>query len=173
MGYMLIPIFALILLAILFANAVRPNTNRPLGKRVGIVIVCLVGSSYLISDVSFHLFDYSRIRTFRQEDLKEVRIGTRALTSPEEIGTVCSSLRTTEWFESRHGGWGQELPLVFRTNSGQEYSYRIAFYKVHPGAVILHRIGGNDTYMLGDVGFNSKLPEVLLQLGISLPEGNQ
>jgi len=123
----------------------------------------------LVSDVGFHAADFSRIRNLRQEDLAQVRIGEHVLTSPQDIAAICSTLRKTEWFESQHGGWAEELPLTFKTTTGREYSYRVAYYRVHPGAVILHRVGGPGGYMLGDVGFNAHLPDVLSRMGISLP----
>jgi hypothetical protein len=101
---------------------------------------------------------------------RAIRIGNRVLTSEQDIEAICSVLRETEWFEVQHGGWGEELPMTVRTGKGHEYRYRIGYYKVHHDAVILHRVGGDKTYLLGEVGFNSQLPGLLSRMDISLPQ---
>lgn len=166
--FALFPLFGLLLLVTLFVIAVRRRERWPAHKWVSIAFVSLVGSFYLIVSVAFHVSDYHRIRSLRAGDLSEIRIGDNLITSPQDIESICSALQTTDWFESQHGGWGKEFPLVLKTAAGHEYSYRIAYYKVHSGVVILRRIGGDQTYILGDVGFSSKLLEVLSRIGIHL-----
>lgn len=168
--FMLFPLLGLVLVTALFVTVLRRGAQWSLSKRVGAMAASVVAASYLIVNISFHLLDYSRVRGFRQEDVVEIEIADRVLTSPQDIRAICTALQTTEWFESRHGGWGEELPLTFKTATGREYTYRVAYYRVHPGVVILHRIGGNGTYLLGDVGFSSELPDVLTRMGIALPQ---
>jgi hypothetical protein len=170
MGFLVFPVFCLILLTFLFAGAVLPQGPQwSVRRRAAIAFMCMVGGAYFSAVVAFHMIDFWRVRNFRPENILEITVGDRVLTSDQNIASICSVLHETEWFEAQHGGWTQELVMTFKTRTGDEYRYRIGYYKVHPGAVILHRIGGERSYLLGTVGFNAQLPDVLSRWGISLP----
>jgi len=93
MGLMLFPILGLVLLAILFVSAIRARASWSLFKRLGVIVICVFGAAYLVSDIGFHVSDFSRIRNLRQEDLAQVQFGEHVLTSPQDIAAICSTLR--------------------------------------------------------------------------------
>lgn len=106
--FMLFPLLGLVLLAIFFITAFRRGTRWSPPKRLGALVGCVAVASYLISNIAFHVSDFSRIRAFRQEKLSEIRVGDHVLTAPHDIAAVCSTLNRMDWFESRHGGWGKD-----------------------------------------------------------------
>lgn len=136
MAFMLFSLLGLVLLIALLVSAVHRSRRLSSVKRAGAIFISVVAGSYLILNISFHFLDYSRLRSFRPEDLVEIRVADHVVTSVQDIRVICASLKATEWFDSSHGGWGEELPLIFKTTTGREYTYRVAYYRVHPGAVI-------------------------------------
>jgi hypothetical protein len=115
-------------------------------------------------EMSFH-YD---LRSLQPKNIVEISVGEHHFTDQFSITQIVDALKSSEWYSSNHGGWGDETPIVLRTTSGNVWQMMVGYHFAQHGAVVIKSSQSNGRgWNLGEA-FSPALPEVLEQLATPL-----
>jgi len=90
---------------------------------------------------------FTFLRGLQPSNVHSISIDDQVLAA-DQIVAVTRAFQSAQWFTTRHGGWGKEIPLEIRARSGKVVRLYIARYPSNgSGAVIRGHLGGARGYL--------------------------